>query len=450
MAQCTAFSREGAWRRAWEGGRRTSRRRHTAGAADGAAAGAAMQQRPLPALTTSSLLCRDVDVDYDVGMEAAGRYGTRANRALATRAGATRAQVRCCCSRGPGCHLAVSDDARDVQNTCKSNVCCNMLEQSCRSNQRVRDRLPPCIARSVLPRRPFNIHRCPPPCLTCCVPSTQDPRKKQAIGRADSYAAPGMAGGAMMRGAQRVPAGSVPGPVIWSKSEDDLLLAITHEFGVNWTMVGGKRGCGNDAGRGGRLLRASGLGTAANHPTPPWLTAVPCPSLPIPTGLRGAQPEPQHAGHLPPAPPLQAALPADHGEAGPQGVTSLHSSGMLRAVLAALSAHHGETMPRASCSQLVHSGGVICTALIRGCVDSPTRCAMLQRPATALASAPRRPPPRPQTPMLQAQAAAQVPAQQEAPAVDYTEEKALMALYMAMTKQQVGGQVGAVRGAARV
>ena len=52
--------------------------------------------------------------------------------------------------------------------------------------------------------------------------------------------------------------------------------------------------------------------------------------------------------------------------------------------------------------------------------------------------------------MLQAQAAAQVPAQQEAPAVDYTEEKALMALYMAMTKQQVGGQVGAVRGAARV
>lgn len=36
---------------------------------------------------------RDVDVDYDVGMESAGRYGTRANRALATRAGASRAQV---------------------------------------------------------------------------------------------------------------------------------------------------------------------------------------------------------------------------------------------------------------------------------------------------------------------------------------------------------------------
>ena len=47
--------------------------------------------------------------------------------------------------------------------------------------------------------------------------------------------------GAMARhGAVRPthPAGAVPGPVIWSKAEDDLLLAITHEFGVNWTMVG--------------------------------------------------------------------------------------------------------------------------------------------------------------------------------------------------------------------
>lgn len=35
------------------------------------------------------------------------------------------------------------------------------------------------------------------------------------------------------------PQAAVPGPVIWSKAEDDLLLAITHEFGVNWTMVRG-------------------------------------------------------------------------------------------------------------------------------------------------------------------------------------------------------------------
>jgi hypothetical protein len=97
-----------------------------------------------------------VDVDYDVGMESAGRYGTRANRALANRAGASRAQ---------------------------------------------------------------------------------DPSKrKQALARVEGYPAAGGAG--MARGGARLPPPGVPGPVIWSKVEDDLLLAITHEFGVNWTMVG--------------------------------------------------------------------------------------------------------------------------------------------------------------------------------------------------------------------
>lgn len=44
--------------------------------------------------------------------------------------------------------------------------------------------------------------------------------------------------GAMGRHAPRqLPPGAVPGPVIWTKAEDDLLLAVTHEFGVNWTMV---------------------------------------------------------------------------------------------------------------------------------------------------------------------------------------------------------------------
>jgi hypothetical protein len=111
-----------------------------------------------------------VDVDYDVGMETAGRYGTRASRALATRAGASRAQ-----------------DPRQ------------------RKQQQA----------------------------------------QQGLGRADSYqqgggapggGAMGGGGGAGMRAGQRLPS-SVPGPVIWSKAEDDLLLAVTHEFGVNWTMV---------------------------------------------------------------------------------------------------------------------------------------------------------------------------------------------------------------------
>ncbi|KAI3434697.1 hypothetical protein D9Q98_002759 [Chlorella vulgaris] len=102
---------------------------------------------------------KDVDVDYDVGQEAAGRYGTRATRALATRAGASRAQ---------------------------------------------------------------------------------DPRRKQQVAGARPeglLAAPGGGGAMGARGGVRLAPGAVPGPVIWSKGEDDLLLAITHEFGVNWTMV---------------------------------------------------------------------------------------------------------------------------------------------------------------------------------------------------------------------
>ncbi|KAL4433965.1 hypothetical protein ABPG75_000406 [Micractinium tetrahymenae] len=101
---------------------------------------------------------KDVDVDYDVGMENAARYGTRANRQLANRAGATRAQ---------------------------------------------------------------------------------DPKKRQQqLGRPEAYAAlPGGGGGAMVgRAGQRAQAGAVQG-VLWNKQEDELLLAITHEFGVNWTMV---------------------------------------------------------------------------------------------------------------------------------------------------------------------------------------------------------------------
>ena len=77
---------------------------------------------------------------------------------------------------------------------------------------------------------------CPPtlPCLP--LHPTQDPNKrKQQLGRPDAYAG---APGALPRGGTRLPPGA-PGPVIWSKGEDDLLLAITHEFGVNWTMVGG-------------------------------------------------------------------------------------------------------------------------------------------------------------------------------------------------------------------
>lgn len=114
---------------------------------------------PLCIHTPPTIPGRDVDVDYDVGQEAAGRYGTRATRALATRAGASRAQ---------------------------------------------------------------------------------DPRRKQQVAGARPeglLAAPGGGGAMGARGGVRLAPGAVPGPVIWSKGEDDLLLAITHEFGVNWTMV---------------------------------------------------------------------------------------------------------------------------------------------------------------------------------------------------------------------
>jgi hypothetical protein len=40
--------------------------------------------------------------------------------------------------------------------------------------------------------------------------------------------------------------------------------------------------------------------------------------------------------------------------------------------------------------------------------------------------------------LLQQQAAAAAPPGTDAAAVDYSEDKALMALYLAMTKQQVG------------
>ena len=39
----------------------------------------------------------------------------------------------------------------------------------------------------------------------------------------------------MMRG--RGNAAGVTGMVLWSKAEDDLLLAIAHEFSGNWTLV---------------------------------------------------------------------------------------------------------------------------------------------------------------------------------------------------------------------
>jgi hypothetical protein len=39
----------------------------------------------------------------------------------------------------------------------------------------------------------------------------------------------------MLRG--RGGAGGVTGTVLWSKAEDDLLLAIAHEFSGNWTLV---------------------------------------------------------------------------------------------------------------------------------------------------------------------------------------------------------------------
>lgn len=78
-------------------------------------------------------------------------------------------------------------------------------------------------------------------------PPAQDPNKrKQQLAQEHGYGVGGGGGqGAMARhGAVRPlhPPGAVPGPVIWSKAEDDLLLAITHEFGVNWTMVRGRRG----------------------------------------------------------------------------------------------------------------------------------------------------------------------------------------------------------------
>lgn len=62
-----------------------------------------------------------MDVDYDVGMETAGRYGTRGNRQMATRAGASRAQVRPAAfclwtQRLGGCSLAPPLLAEPIRN----------------------------------------------------------------------------------------------------------------------------------------------------------------------------------------------------------------------------------------------------------------------------------------------------------------------------------------------
>lgn len=149
------------------------------------------------------------------------------------------------------------------------------------------------------------------------------------------------------------PQTAVPGPVIWSKAEDDLLLAITHEFGVNWTMVRGRCGRGSSlctiglqgTRRFGRcakcmalqwcvaaMLVCGGLGPTLRACTRPLKLASPAAHSAAhsaarsaahlavsaafpPTGLRGAEPEPQHAGHLPAAAPVQAALPPNHGAA---------------------------------------------------------------------------------------------------------------------------------------
>lgn len=154
--------------------------------------------------------CRDVDVDYDVGMENAGRYGTRANRQMATRAGATRAQVRHGQPCGWGravCTLPGRTRAADPFHTPPHPP------------------LPPFHYLS-----PSLSSHCPPP---------QDPKKRQQqMGRPEAYPALPGGGGAMMgRAGQRAQPGAVQG-VLWTKQEDELLLAITHEFGVNWTMVG--------------------------------------------------------------------------------------------------------------------------------------------------------------------------------------------------------------------
>jgi hypothetical protein len=61
------------------------------------------------------------------------------------------------------------------------------------------------------------------------------------MARVEAYGAPGAA---PPRGGARLPPGAVPSPVLWTKGEDDLLLAITHEFGINWTMVRAGRGSG--------------------------------------------------------------------------------------------------------------------------------------------------------------------------------------------------------------
>lgn len=120
------------------------------------------------------------------------------------------------------------------------------------------------------------------------------------------------------------PQAAVPGPVIWSKPEDDLLLAITHEFGVNWTMVRGrgplpcrttKRAVRYIVGSS-LLLPWRALMHAVFESSEPRsrCTASLFPLIPSPAGVRGAQPEPEYAGHLPAAAPVQAALPPNHGE----------------------------------------------------------------------------------------------------------------------------------------
>eukprot|EP00887_Chlorella_sp_A99_P003604 scaffold7.g3604.t1 len=55
--------------------------------------------------------------------------------------------------------------------------------------------------------------------------------KAAQAGRAESYGA--AAAGAV----GRLGRGAAPGMVLWAKQEDDLLLAICHEFGINWTLV---------------------------------------------------------------------------------------------------------------------------------------------------------------------------------------------------------------------
>ncbi|GAB4819820.1 hypothetical protein N2152v2_006866 [Parachlorella kessleri] len=56
-------------------------------------------------------------------------------------------------------------------------------------------------------------------------------KRKSTLGRSDSFVQQQQ----MMRG--RGNAAGVTGMVLWSKAEDDLLLAIAHEFSGNWTLV---------------------------------------------------------------------------------------------------------------------------------------------------------------------------------------------------------------------